>query len=175
MWQVRYYELVDQMVGHMLRRLHDAEAASAGGVRFTLVVCGDHSTPVLFGDHSHEPVPLAIAHVRHAAEVRASHPIPCCSCRAPPLWLDAARCTREDVRSWADLRAPAAQCKNKQALALCVSFGTAVSHSLCVCRTPTHARVHTHLHTRTACLGGLVGVGRAERFGAHHVGTHRHA
>lgn len=32
----------------------------------SIVVTGDHSTPVEFGDHSHEPVPFAIAHVRHA-------------------------------------------------------------------------------------------------------------
>lgn len=57
----------------MLRRLHEAETASGGTVRYTLLVCGDHSTPVMFGDHSHEPVPLAIAHVRHVLEVRMTH------------------------------------------------------------------------------------------------------
>lgn len=31
----------------------------------SIVVTGDHSTPVDFGDHSHEPVPFAIAHIRH--------------------------------------------------------------------------------------------------------------
>jgi len=31
----------------------------------SIVVTGDHSTPVEFGDHSHEPVPFTIAHVRH--------------------------------------------------------------------------------------------------------------
>ena len=38
-----------------------------------VAVTGDHSTPVLFGDHSHEPVPLAIAHVRHV--VRTHGPV----------------------------------------------------------------------------------------------------
>jgi hypothetical protein len=33
------------------------------GVKFSVVVTGDHSTPVMFGDHSHEPVPLAVADV----------------------------------------------------------------------------------------------------------------
>lgn len=32
-------------------------------VKFSVLVTGDHSTPVMFGDHSHEPVPLAIADV----------------------------------------------------------------------------------------------------------------
>ena len=32
-------------------------------VRFFVMVTADHSTPVSFGDHSHEPVPLAVAAV----------------------------------------------------------------------------------------------------------------
>jgi hypothetical protein len=32
-------------------------------VKFSVLVTGDHSTPVMFGDHSHEPVPLACADV----------------------------------------------------------------------------------------------------------------
>jgi hypothetical protein len=38
-------------------------------VKFSILVTGDHSTPVMFGDHSHEPVPLAYADV---ADVVAS-------------------------------------------------------------------------------------------------------
>lgn len=38
----------------------------ASNSRFSICVTGDHSTPVIFGDHSHEPVPFAVAHVRHA-------------------------------------------------------------------------------------------------------------
>jgi 2,3-diphosphopglycerate-independent phosphoglycerate mutase len=30
---------------------------------FYIAVTGDHSSPVLFGDHSHEPVPFTIAHI----------------------------------------------------------------------------------------------------------------
>lgn len=36
--------------------------------RYSILVTGDHSTPVMFGDHSHEPVPLAIADVADVAE-----------------------------------------------------------------------------------------------------------
>lgn len=32
-------------------------------MRFFVMVTADHSTPVMFGDHSHEPVPLACAAV----------------------------------------------------------------------------------------------------------------
>ena len=85
---MRYIEVVDAMVGQLLRRLADAEGGGGGGgtavaadkylgggaaagegasggavTRFAVCVTGDHSTPVVFGDHSHEPVPLAIAHV----------------------------------------------------------------------------------------------------------------
>lgn len=43
--------------------------------KHSIVVTGDHSTPVEFGDHSHEPVPFAIAHVRHVVSE-----LPCCGC-----------------------------------------------------------------------------------------------
>lgn len=33
-------------------------------MRYSVLLTGDHSTPVMFGDHSHEPVPLAMARVR---------------------------------------------------------------------------------------------------------------
>ena len=54
------------MVGQLIRRLWEAEAAGKG--RYAICVTGDHSTPVDFGDHSHEPVPLAIAQIRSAPQ-----------------------------------------------------------------------------------------------------------
>ncbi|PSC70414.1 archaeal type cofactor-independent phosphoglycerate mutase [Micractinium conductrix] len=62
----RYQEVVDRMVGQLLRLLWSHERAGNG--RYSVVVTGDHSTPVEFGDHSHEPVPFAIAHLRHVVE-----------------------------------------------------------------------------------------------------------
>lgn len=43
------------------------QGRKSGGkrVKYCVLVTADHSTPVMFGDHSHEPVPLAIAHVDH--------------------------------------------------------------------------------------------------------------
>ncbi|KAL4518101.1 hypothetical protein Ndes2526B_g01464 [Nannochloris sp. 'desiccata'] len=78
--KVRYLEVVDTMVGQLLRLLWQAERKYEVDLKdgenndekklqqqkFTVVVTGDHSTPVEFGDHSNEPVPFAIAHVRHA-------------------------------------------------------------------------------------------------------------
>jgi len=79
--KVRYLEVVDTMVGQLLRLLWQAEKNSPVEIKdgkcknekeqqqhqqFTIVVTGDHSTPVEFGDHSNEPVPFAIAHVHHA-------------------------------------------------------------------------------------------------------------
>ncbi len=55
--------MVDIMVGQLLRRLAEDELQCGGGP-YLLAVTGDHSTPVEFGDHSHEPVPFAAAHVR---------------------------------------------------------------------------------------------------------------
>ena len=49
------------MVLQLIARLAAAEKGASG--KFSVVVTGDHSTPVVFGDHSHEPVPFAAAHV----------------------------------------------------------------------------------------------------------------
>lgn len=61
--QVRYLESVDLMVQQLIKRLCAAEEASSK--RFMICITGDHSTPVLTGDHSHEPVPFALAHIQH--------------------------------------------------------------------------------------------------------------
>lgn len=54
------------MVQHLLTRLGQAELSGQGppGQRFAVCVASDHSTPVLRGDHSCEPVPFALAHLR---------------------------------------------------------------------------------------------------------------
>jgi 2,3-bisphosphoglycerate-independent phosphoglycerate mutase len=61
--QPRFLESVDVMVRQLVARLWADEAA--GGGPYALAVTGDHSTPVAFGDHSHEPVPFAVAHLEH--------------------------------------------------------------------------------------------------------------
>jgi 2,3-diphosphopglycerate-independent phosphoglycerate mutase len=61
-----YLEVVDRMVGQLLRLLWHAERDGSGP--YAVVVTGDHSTPVEFGDHSHEPVPFAVTSVRDALE-----------------------------------------------------------------------------------------------------------
>lgn len=124
--QVSYLEVVDIMVGQLLRRLADAEAgdiisspvaepqqladagrqpaaadaaagtdvggaasgdasapgaaaaphpsefAAAATARFAVCVTGDHSTPVVFGDHSHEAVPFAVAIIADAVRPPSS-------------------------------------------------------------------------------------------------------
>ena len=59
------------MIQQLIRRLHEAEACGQGW--YAVCVTGDHSTPVLFGDHSHEPVPFTIAHVRHVVSTRNTY------------------------------------------------------------------------------------------------------
>ena len=71
--QVRYLECIDIMVRQLICRLH--KAAEEGHGQYAICITGDHSTPVLFGDHSHEPVPFTIAHIRHVVRFR---PLPCC-------------------------------------------------------------------------------------------------
>ena len=60
--QVRYLEVIDAMLCQLMARLWAAEANGEG--TFAICVTADHSTPVLFGDHSLEPVPFAIARLR---------------------------------------------------------------------------------------------------------------
>ncbi|KAK9802767.1 hypothetical protein WJX73_010854 [Symbiochloris irregularis] len=68
--KMKFIEAVDQMVLHLLVRLSQAEqAAEADQRRFTICLASDHSTPVLRGDHSFEPVPLAIAHASDVIDV----------------------------------------------------------------------------------------------------------
>ena len=62
--QVGYLEVVDAMVAQLVRRLWEAECQGKGP--FSICITGDHSTPVEFGDHSHEPVPIAMADIRSA-------------------------------------------------------------------------------------------------------------
>jgi 2,3-bisphosphoglycerate-independent phosphoglycerate mutase len=61
-WQVKFLEVLDCMIGHILVRLFDAEQQQQQQ-QYVICVTGDHSTPVVFGDHSHEPVPFAVAKV----------------------------------------------------------------------------------------------------------------
>eukprot|EP00742_Colponemidia_sp_Colp-10_P007098 GILJ01007621.1.p1 GENE.GILJ01007621.1~~GILJ01007621.1.p1 ORF type:complete len:464 (+),score=62.91 GILJ01007621.1:43-1392(+) len=62
--KVAYLEKANAMVGSILKGLAEAEAT--GSDKYIAVVTGDHSTPVIYGDHSHEPVPFAIARVSEA-------------------------------------------------------------------------------------------------------------
>ncbi|GBG89230.1 hypothetical protein CBR_g48938 [Chara braunii] len=59
--KVRGLQAVDHMIGQLGRILWEAEREGRG--KYTLVVTGDHSTPVEYGDHSHEPVPVAVCHL----------------------------------------------------------------------------------------------------------------
>jgi hypothetical protein len=63
-YRVAYLEAADALLRQLLARLWAHEAA--GGSRYVVCVTGDHSTPVLYGDHSNEPVPLAAAHLADA-------------------------------------------------------------------------------------------------------------
>ena len=74
--QVGYLEVVDAMVGQLVKLLWQAESEGKG--TFTVCITGDHSTPVEYGDHSHEPVPVAIAPVRYVRLFNAA----CMRCRA---------------------------------------------------------------------------------------------
>lgn len=60
--KVKALEAVDTAIGQLARLLWEAE--SSGKFQFFLCVTGDHSTPVEYGDHSFEPVPLAMCRLK---------------------------------------------------------------------------------------------------------------
>eukprot|EP01080_Neovahlkampfia_damariscottae_P003732 gene3732-6620_t len=53
--KIEFIEKIDLMIGDIL---NDLKGLNDGN--FLFVVTGDHSTPVLIGDHSYEPVPFSI-------------------------------------------------------------------------------------------------------------------
>ncbi|KAL3696435.1 hypothetical protein R1sor_010511 [Riccia sorocarpa] len=61
--KVRAFEAVDAMIGQLARLLLEEEAGH-DKFEYSLCVTGDHSTPVEYGDHSFEPVPFTICHLK---------------------------------------------------------------------------------------------------------------
>jgi len=56
--KIHFLEKIDVMLGHIIQ---DLTKTTTDHVQYSVVVTGDHSTPVLSGDHSCEPVPFVIA------------------------------------------------------------------------------------------------------------------
>ena len=100
-YRVAYTAACDAMVGQLAARLWAAGGGGGGGgsgacgePRYVIAVTGDHSTPVLRGDHSCEPVPVVMAHLADyitaiggdsAARGWPLGPIPTPEFPAPPL------------------------------------------------------------------------------------------
>ena len=63
--KVEWIGKVDAMVGRVVDSLSSASTATSHP--YVLAVTADHSTPVLYGDHAHEPVPVVIAQITSAA------------------------------------------------------------------------------------------------------------
>lgn len=61
-FKVKALEAVDRAIGQLARLLWQAE--KSGKFQYFLCVTGDHSTPVEYGDHSFEPVPLAMCQLK---------------------------------------------------------------------------------------------------------------
>ncbi|CEG44155.1 -bisphosphoglycerate-independent phosphoglycerate [Plasmopara halstedii] len=59
--KVHFTELADEMIALLLEGIHADFGEKDSEI--TIVVTGDHTTPVKYGDHTFEPVPFAIARV----------------------------------------------------------------------------------------------------------------
>jgi 2,3-diphosphopglycerate-independent phosphoglycerate mutase len=87
-------EVVDAMVGQLIRMLYER------GIDAVIGITGDHSTPVEYGDHSHEPVPFAMSTVERVVSVLGSPedlaliPLDCLPCPEDLLLLSMDECTR---------------------------------------------------------------------------------
>ncbi|KAI8380913.1 2,3-bisphosphoglycerate-independent phosphoglycerate mutase-domain-containing protein [Radiomyces spectabilis] len=59
--KVNFLEKVDAMIGNIMTRLATDEQINDN--KYTIIITSDHSTPVLYGDHSCEPVPVCVGRV----------------------------------------------------------------------------------------------------------------
>lgn len=70
--KVHFIEKADEMIASIIKGVHAQLADSEDDREVTIVVTGDHTTPVKYGDHTFEPVPFAIARVGNAVRTLAS-------------------------------------------------------------------------------------------------------
>ncbi|KAI9491235.1 2,3-bisphosphoglycerate-independent phosphoglycerate mutase-domain-containing protein [Zychaea mexicana] len=63
-FKIKFLEKIDIMMGDIIRQLCEDD----GENEYTTIVTSDHSTPVLYGDHSCEPVPFCISRVKYAMD-----------------------------------------------------------------------------------------------------------
>eukprot|EP00002_Diphylleia_rotans_P033821 TRINITY_DN7228_c0_g1_i1.p1 TRINITY_DN7228_c0_g1~~TRINITY_DN7228_c0_g1_i1.p1 ORF type:complete len:443 (-),score=62.61 TRINITY_DN7228_c0_g1_i1:1490-2818(-) len=68
--KISFLEKIDKMMATVVDSLCSAEDLT--NLEFSIVVTGDHSTPVMSGDHSCEPVPLLLCSVSRIREWRKS-------------------------------------------------------------------------------------------------------
>ncbi|GAB9470221.1 2,3-bisphosphoglycerate-independent phosphoglycerate mutase [Globisporangium polare] len=61
--KVHFIEKADEMIARIIRGVQEQLDVDQ---EVTIVVTGDHTTPVKYGDHTFEPVPVAIARVKSA-------------------------------------------------------------------------------------------------------------
>ncbi|KAI7847527.1 phosphonopyruvate decarboxylase-like protein [Circinella umbellata] len=63
-YKIKFLEKIDIMIGDIIQRLNQDD----GENEYTIIVTSDHSTPVLYGDHSCEPVPFCISRPKYALD-----------------------------------------------------------------------------------------------------------
>eukprot|EP00735_Rhodelphis_limneticus_P014417 TRINITY_DN8442_c0_g1::TRINITY_DN8442_c0_g1_i1::g.3413::m.3413 TRINITY_DN8442_c0_g1::TRINITY_DN8442_c0_g1_i1::g.3413 ORF type:complete len:550 (-),score=45.26,sp/Q975P3/APGM_SULTO/32.10/9e-69,PhosphMutase/PF10143.4/1.9e-57,Metalloenzyme/PF01676.13/4.2e-09,Metalloenzyme/PF01676.13/1.4e-16 TRINITY_DN8442_c0_g1_i1:261-1910(-) len=69
--KVKKIEECDQLIGVILENFA-AACQQNPDLWFTIVITGDHSTPVRYGDHSCEPVPFTICQISNNSQIPAS-------------------------------------------------------------------------------------------------------
>ncbi len=69
--KISLLEKIDQMMGKLIQDLCQ-EMKQNANVEYTIVVTGDHTTPVLYKDHSFEPVPFVICKLKNVIQENKS-------------------------------------------------------------------------------------------------------
>ena len=69
--KVKLLEQIDRMVGQIIKRFWMQRQPDRSMP--LLIVASDHSTPVVFGDHSNEPVPVVLAFLEKTVAIPSSH------------------------------------------------------------------------------------------------------
>jgi 2,3-diphosphopglycerate-independent phosphoglycerate mutase len=57
--KIYFLQKIDEMIGEIISGINERKESS----EFVLCFTGDHSTPISWGDHTAEPVPLLLAHI----------------------------------------------------------------------------------------------------------------
>jgi len=64
--KLELFKRINEMIGRLIKELHESEEKSSHKVKYVMVMTGDHTTPVGGKEHSYDPVPVVVTSVGSA-------------------------------------------------------------------------------------------------------------